>query len=145
MMKLLFAGSVLFCQQTLGYVVPLAIYRPLPNAMVCGVCRPSPLFRERPIGSAKLLSAMSSNGDDSVDNSKHRMSLRDRLRQITGFSFTAFRTTLRGITGISLTAMYDVAFVTTSAFVRNTMKLFVGVFPTWVSYDWEMTHMSMKM
>jgi hypothetical protein len=136
MMKLLFAVSVLFGQQTLGYVVPSATYRPLRKAMDYGVCRPSPLFGQ---SSAKILSSMSSNSDDSVDDSKHQMSLRDRLRQITGFSFTAFRTTLRGITGISLTAMYEVAFVTTSAFVRYTMKVIVGVFPTWVSYDWEIT------
>lgn len=138
-MKLIFAISVLFGQQTSGYVVPSATYRPLRTAMDYGVCRPSPLFGKRSIASAKILSSMSSNSDDSVDDSKHQMSLRDRLRQITGFSFTAFRTTLRGITGISLTAMYEVAFVTTSAFVRNTMKVIVGVFPTWVSYDWEIT------
>jgi hypothetical protein len=142
-MMLLFALSVLFCQQTLGYVVPSANYRSLTvrKAMDYSVCgRPSPLFGKPSIASAKILSSMPSSSDDSVDDSKHQMSPRDRLRQITGFSFTTFRTTLRGITGISLTALYEVAFVTTSAFVRNTMKVIVGVFPTWVSYDWKINN-----
>jgi hypothetical protein len=93
--------------------------------MIKSVCRPSSLAGQRFIASAKLLSLNSDESDPS-------MSLRDRLRQLTGFSLTAFRATVRGITGISMTALYDAAVVTTSSFVRNTMKVILGVFPTWV-------------
>lgn len=123
MMKLLFGVSVLFCRQTFGYVVPSASYRQLPKAMV----QPSSLEEQRFIASVQL---MSINGDESDPP----MSLRDHLRQLTGFSLTAFRATVRGITGVSMTALYDAALVTTSSFVRNTMKAILGVFPTWVRY-----------
>jgi hypothetical protein len=123
MMKLLFGVSVLFCRQTFGYVLPSASYRQLPKAMV----QPSSLEEKRFIASVKL---MSINGDESDPP----MSLRDHLRQLTGFSLTAFRATVRGITGVSMTALYDAALVTTSSFVRNTMKVILGVFPTWVRY-----------
>lgn len=72
-----------------------------------------------------------STSNNESDESRH-MTLRDRLRQVTGFSFTAFRATLRGITGISLTALYASAVATTSSFVRNIMKLILSAFPSWV-------------
>ena len=127
MMKLLFGVSVLFCRQTLGYVVPWATYRPLPNAMIKGGFPPFCLEGRSFFASVKF---MSSNKDES----NPPKSLRDHLRELTGFSFTAFRATVRGITGISMTALYDAALVTTSSFVRNTMKVILGIFPTWVSY-----------
>jgi predicted membrane protein len=77
-----------------------------------------------------MLTAGSAGGSNNDDDS--HLTLRDRLRQITGFSLTAFRATVRGITGISLTALYASAVATTSSFVRNTMKVILSVFPSWV-------------
>jgi len=73
-----------------------------------------------------------SNSAGNATNEHDHFSLRDRLRQVTGFSFTAFRATLRGITGISLTAIYASAVASTSFFVRNAMKVVLSVFPSWV-------------
>jgi len=59
--------------------------------------------------------------------------LRARLRDVTGFSFTAMRATLRASTGISLTAISASARATTSIVVTKMMKWFLDMFPTWVS------------
>jgi len=75
-----------------------------------------------------------SNSAGNATNEHDHFSLRDRLRQVTGFSFTAFRATLRGITGISLTAIYASAVASTSFFVRNAMKVVLSVFPSWFRY-----------
>ncbi len=55
-----------------------------------------------------------SSSSDSVENDAH--STRSKLRQITGFSLTAFRATIRGITGISL-----------SQVISNTIRTILGV------------------
>lgn len=60
--------------------------------------------------------------------------LRKRMRQITGFSLTAFRATMRAATGISLTALYASALAATSAFVRRIMALVLAPLPAWFRY-----------
>jgi hypothetical protein len=60
--------------------------------------------------------------------------IRNRLRKVTGFSFTVFRKTLRGITGISLTAVYATAFAATSLWIRKTMSIFLRLFPSGFRY-----------
>lgn len=52
----------------------------------------------------------------SSDIGNEAQSTRSKLRQITGFSLTAFRATVRGITGISL-----------SAVISNTIRTILGV------------------
>lgn len=95
------------------------------------VCSPaSPTFskpRPLPLNNLHVLATNNASNDG-----RRHLTLRDRLRKVTGFSFTAFRATLRGITGISLTALYASAVASTSSFVRNTMKIILSVFPTWV-------------
>ena len=58
-------------------------------------------------------------GSTNLDNSEqhHPLSTRSKLRQLTGFSLTAFRATLRGITGVSL-----------SGVISNTIKTILDVF-----------------
>jgi len=61
------------------------------------------------------LSAFSLSSSD-VENEAQPLSTRSKLRQITGFSLTAFRATIRGITGISL-----------SGVISNTIRRILGV------------------
>lgn len=82
-----------------------------------------------------LQMSSTSNSAANATNEHDHVSLRDRLRTVTGFSFSAFRATLRGLTGISLTTLYASAVATTSSFVRNTMKIVLSVFPSWVRLD----------
>lgn len=114
-----------------SYVVRTPLSRTMTRHSVpsCAFTKPRPPSLQHKLYLLTTGSAgSSSNGDD--DDS--HLTLRDRLRQITGFSLTAFRATLRGITGISLTALYASAVATTSSFVRNTMKVILSVFPSWV-------------
>lgn len=129
----MFVVVMLFChRETSCFVVSPSWSSPSTKA----VRRFSSLISARPgsivLGSIKL---GLSNSVEQNNVSGKRLSIRDRLRRITGFSFTAFRATLRGITGISLTAIYDATVVTTSSVVRETMKVIVGVFPAWVSNE----------
>jgi len=77
---------------------------------------------------------MSSEGNQVDDPAVSTQSLRDRLRKLTGFSFTALRATVRAATGISLTAVYASTLAATGAVVRKTMAFFLAVFPTWFRY-----------
>ena len=72
--------------------------------------RPSIKFATTNLHSSTAFSLSSSN----VGN--EAQSTRSKLRQITGFSLTAFRATVRGITGISL-----------SAVISNTIRTILGV------------------
>jgi hypothetical protein len=79
-----------------------------------------------------LLLASAVSGDSSDDDDT--VSLRSRLRRVTGFSFTALRATLRAATGISLSAVYASTLAATGAWIRQTMKLVLSVFPPWARY-----------
>jgi hypothetical protein len=61
-------------------------------------------------------------------------SLRARLRKLTGFSLTAVRATLRAATGISLTAVYASTVAVSGMWIRQTMKVILGLFPSWARY-----------
>ena len=58
--------------------------------------------------------------------------LRDKLRQATGFSLTAFRSTWRAATGISLTAVYASALAASGLWIRKVMSSLLSIFPAWV-------------
>jgi len=60
--------------------------------------------------------------------------LRNRLRKVTGFSFTLFRATLRGITGISFTALYASSVAVTGLWIRKSMSILLGFFPSGFRY-----------
>jgi hypothetical protein len=60
--------------------------------------------------------------------------MRDKLRQVTGFSFTVFRTTLRGLTGISLTAIYASTVAITGLWIRRLTSVVLSIFPSWFRY-----------
>ena len=72
--------------------------------------RPSIKFATTNLHSSTAFSLSSS------DIGNEAQSTRSKLRQITGFSLTAFRATIRGITGISL-----------SAVISNTIRTILGV------------------
>jgi len=56
-------------------------------------------------------------GSSNIDGNEQPLSTRSKLRQLTGFSLTAFRATIRGITGISL-----------SGILSNTIKSILDIF-----------------
>jgi len=122
---------LLFCmlssQNVLGFMTPSPIARH--QQRTGRSCPPLAIAKPRTASFHRLNVLATRNAGN---NDHKRLTLRDRLRQVTGFSFTAFRATLRGITGISLTALYASAVASTSLFVRNTMKIILSVFPTWV-------------
>lgn len=57
-------------------------------------------------------------------------SIRSRLRQLTGFSLTAFRTSLRAI----VMAIYVTTFTATGAWIRTVTKYVLSIFPPWARY-----------
>lgn len=59
--------------------------------------------------------------------------LRDKLREATGFSLTAFRAAWRTATGISLTAIYATALAASGLWIRKITSLVLSIFPDWVS------------
>ena len=75
-------------------------------------------------------SALSLSNSMNQDNGHYRA----RLRDITGFSLTAFRAVLRTMTGISLTAIYASALALSGAWIRTIMASFLGLWPTWMRY-----------
>lgn len=74
----------------------------------------------------------SSNADS--NDKGHDLTLRDRLRQATGFSFTVFRATIRGITGISLSAIYASTVAATGLWIRKVCSVILSIFPSWFRY-----------
>ena len=62
------------------------------------------------------------------------MSLRDRLRQATGFSLTACRAAGRTATGISFTAIYGTAVAVSGLWIRKTTSVVLAIFPAWFRY-----------
>jgi hypothetical protein len=60
--------------------------------------------------------------------------VRTRLRSLTGFSMTALRATMRAVTGVSLTAVYASTCAATGAWIRQTMKVILNLFPSWARY-----------
>jgi hypothetical protein len=73
------------------------------------------------------------NAGNSSDEKK-KEPIRSRLRQITGFSLTAFRATMRAATGISMTAVYASTVAFTGQWIRQSMKVVLSIFPAWARY-----------
>jgi hypothetical protein len=74
----------------------------------------------------------SSSSDE--NNNKKKTPIRSRLRQMTGFSLTAFRATMRAATGISMTALYASSLAFSGEWIRQTMKVVLSIFPAWARY-----------
>ena len=79
-------------------------------------------------------SALSLSEQSDLDDNKNSVSIRSRLRKMTGFSLTALRRTMRLTTGISLTAVYASTLAVTGAWIRQTMKVILAIFPAWLRY-----------
>jgi hypothetical protein len=58
--------------------------------------------------------------------------LRGKLRKLTGFSLSAFRSTWRAATGISLTAVYASALAASCLWIRKVMSTILSITPAWV-------------
>ena len=87
--------------------------------------------------SSETLSNDDDNDDTIADNNSNdttNTGLRGRLRQMTGFSLTAFRASLRAVTGISLTALYVATLTSTGAWIRQTTKLVLSILPPPLRY-----------
>jgi hypothetical protein len=83
---------------------------------------------------SSLADAEPSSSNRNIINSNANLTLRDRMRQATGFSLTIFRATLRGITGISLTAVYASTIAATGLWIRKITSMILSVFPSWIRY-----------
>lgn len=75
-----------------------------------------------------------SSSEDSLEKKNNDNSLRSSLRKATGFSLTALRTTCRAATGISLSAIYLATVAATGAWIRQTTKFVLSIFPPWARY-----------
>jgi hypothetical protein len=60
--------------------------------------------------------------------------LRDKLRQATGFSSTAFRSAWRTATGVSLSALYATTALIAGLWIRTISATVLGIFPAWFRY-----------
>lgn len=94
----------------------------------------APFPTSRVIAPSRRSAAVYFSENNKTDDQEDHPSLRTRLRNLTGFSFTALRATLRATTGISLTAIRVAVGAATSKVVTNIMKTVVGIFPTWFRY-----------
>ena len=107
-----------FCcpRRSSGIAKPSSLHR-----RVAAGCLVTPTLQHRSSNIAiptKLYSSTTfSLGSSNIDSNEQPLSTRSKLRQLTGFSLTAFRATLRGITGISL-----------SGILSNTIKSILDIF-----------------
>lgn len=68
------------------------------------------------------------------EESGSRKVLRDRLRNATGFSLTAFRSAWRAATGFSLSAVYATALAASGLWIRKITSVALSIFPAWFRY-----------
>lgn len=59
---------------------------------------------------------------------------RTKLRQLTGFSLSAFRASMRAFTGLSLSAIYVATLTATGAWIRQLTRVVLSIFPPPVRY-----------
>ena len=71
----------------------------------------------------------------SQEDHESLLPMRDRLRQVTGFSLTAFRAAWRAATGISLTAIYASSLAASGLWIRKMSAALLSIFPSWVSFE----------
>jgi hypothetical protein len=83
---------------------------------------------------SSLTDTESSSSNNNNININSNLTLRDRLRRVTGFSLTVFRATLRGMTGISMTAVYASTVAATGLWIRKVTSVILSVFPSWFRY-----------
>lgn len=90
----------------------------------------------RDLRRVNLLSSRGIQQDNAtgVSSDEEKEPIRSRLRQITGFSLTAFRATMRAATGISMTAVYASTLAFTGQWIRQSMKVVLSIFPAWARY-----------
>ena len=95
------------------------------------------LLAKQPTRTASLTMASSvlhsTTSESQNDNNEKKVQpLRGKLRKITGFSLTAFRSSWRAATGISLTALYASAVAASGLWIRTTMSKILSIIPDWV-------------
>lgn len=81
--------------------------------------------------------SLTATSDDSEEQDKKKRTgaaLRNKLRQVTGFSMTAFRATARAATGISLSAIYASTLAATGLWIRYIMSKILSIFPPGFRY-----------
>jgi hypothetical protein len=105
------------------------------------IIHPRDKFSSSRLIQAEAVDSTTPNDDKSSDGTNNNnnktpiiQSVRDKLRQITGFSFTVFRATLRGITGISMTAIYASTVAATGLWIRKISSAVLSLFPSGFRY-----------
>lgn len=107
-----------------------------PRRRVAGVTLSSSSSPARLYAEASAVDSDGNSDNNSGTNKKRStiQSVRDKLRKLTGFSFTVFRKTLRGITGISLTAIYASTVAATGLWIRKITSVILSLFPSGFRY-----------
>lgn len=92
--------------------------------------------KEIVLATTKSLSILfeSKPGVNNSSQEEDSNTLRSSLRKLTGFSLTALRATCRAATGISLTTIYLATVAATGAWIRQTTKFVLSIFPPWARY-----------
>jgi len=83
---------------------------------------------------SRILLASSIGNDDDGLIEDNENAIRKKLRELTGFSLTAFRATARATTGFSLTALRATLRAATGVSITRTMKWILDIFPQWMRY-----------
>jgi hypothetical protein len=79
------------------------------------------------------LTSLDAENQDQEKRRPRAAALRNKLRQATGFSLTAFRATARAATGISFSAIYASTLAATGLWIRYIMSKILSIFPPGVS------------
>lgn len=88
---------------------------------------PSPLFRKQP----RLTTIKSMVEEDESYKQEQNQNL---PRKVTGFGFTAIRSSIRATTGLSLTAMRTTLRALTGVSITTVVKSLLGLLPPWTRY-----------
>jgi hypothetical protein len=86
--------------------------------------------RQEAIDVSDVIVPVSSTSTSSTKNNN----IRQRMKEITGFSLTAFRSSARAITGISASAIYSSTAVATSFYIRQVLKFILQLCPPALRY-----------
>jgi hypothetical protein len=132
----LFAPLVLLATPSQAFMVSMSPSRMIKTKMTPSRATTavlSPRCSQQPLFLSSQVSLSSSDDAEEQQQAGTRTLLRNKLRQVTGFSLTAFRATARAATGISFSAIYASTLAATGLWIRYIMSKILSIFPAWVS------------
>jgi len=110
----------------------------VPTLYMNGRTKPnlSPIFQAPACGTSiwRTTELRETTSEVQGDKDNDDKDVRSKLRRITGFSLTAFRSTWRAATGVSLTAVYASAIAVSGLWIRQVMSTVLSITPAWFRY-----------